>query len=85
MLAAWARDLFQAIGHIWLSPKVKLHVCVDGKIVPTFQADRPTFPIWLQCAPVDAKGIGLTDCALDTRQPFFYRFKRRVSHQFLLE
>ncbi|MBK9111980.1 MAG: hypothetical protein IPM88_09895 [Nitrospira sp.] len=85
MLAVWARNLFQAIGYIRLSPKVKLHICVDGKIVPTFQADRPTFPIWLQCAPVDAKGIGLTDCALDTRQPFFYRFKRRVSHQFLLE
>ena len=82
MLAAWARDLFQAIGHIWLSPKVKLHVCVHREIVAAFQANAAALSIRLQRAPVDTEGIGLTDCALYARQPFFYHFKRRVSHQF---
>jgi hypothetical protein len=80
ILAVWARNLFQPIGYIRLSPKVKFHVGVDREIVPAFQADTPAFSIWLQCAAIDAEGIGLTDCALDTRQPFLYRFKRRVSH-----
>ena len=81
MLTAWTRDLFQAIGDIGLSARVKLHVRIDRKAVAAFEADTAAFAVRLKSPSIDTECIRFADCTLYARQPFFDLFKSNKSHQ----
>ena len=81
MLTAWTRDLFQAIGDIGLSARVKLHVRIDRKAVAAFEADTAALAVRLKSPSIDTERIRFADCALYARQPLFDLFKSNKSHQ----
>lgn len=81
MFTLCAGHFLKSVGHVRLSFKVEVHIGIDRKVIPTFEADPAAFPIRLYRPAIDTEVIGFANGATHARQALFDDFQRYPTHR----